>query len=87
MVIDSSLEAIQELLPDYVRYVRTGHGSSVGAKRNLALEVCKGEAITWMDDDDWQHPDKCAILAESLGHDHRTLPCFAYGAESAFITA
>ena len=75
VVVDSSSESIRELLPESVILVHAEHGSSVGAKRNLALEICRGEAITWMDDDDWQHPDKCSILAESLGQGHDVAGC------------
>ena len=80
VVVDSSLEPVKEQLPDGVTYVRAEHGASIGAKRNLALKACRGEALTWMDDDDWQHPDKCAILAESLEQG-----CDVAGCRSAFF--
>jgi hypothetical protein len=38
--------------PDVV-VVRCPFGTSVGAKRNLALAAASGAFLTWIDDDDW----------------------------------
>ena len=80
VVVDSSVEPIKELLPGHVTYHRAEHGASVGAKRNIAVDLCQGEAFTWMDDDDWQHPDKCAALTAALEQGHDMV-----GSSSAFF--
>ena len=41
-------------------------GANVPAKRNIALAEAAGDAITWLDDDDWRHPDSAAVLAALL---------------------
>lgn len=69
VVVDSSLEPRKELLPDDVVYIHVPHRSRVATKRNLALEVCSGDLITWMDDDDWQHPDKCRLIVENMNRE------------------
>ena len=47
--------------------VRCDHGTPIPVKRNLAMRHAVGEAITWFDDDDWQHPRKLSLLAAALG--------------------
>lgn len=32
--------------------------SGISEKRTIALSLASGDAITWFDDDDWQHPEK-----------------------------
>lgn len=41
-------------------------GAGHTAMRNIALGEAKGEAITWLDDDDWRHPDSVATLLPLL---------------------
>lgn len=45
-------------------------GANVPAKRNIALEAAKGDAITWLDDDDWRHPQSLIRLV--AGFDRET---------------
>jgi len=66
VVIDSSQKSIQELLPSNTIYHQMEHRTYIPVKRNKALQMCTGDIVTWMDDDDWQHPRKCEILAEAL---------------------
>jgi len=66
IIIDSSPEPFQIVGRDDIRIVASPLGTSVGTKRNLALREARGEVITWFDDDDWQHPDKLAVLIEAL---------------------
>jgi glycosyltransferase involved in cell wall biosynthesis len=44
-------------------------GLNVPAKRNMAMDAAKGDYITWLDDDDWRHPDSAKILAAGIGKD------------------
>jgi len=66
VIVDSSSEPFQIAGRDNVRVVPSPLGTSVGRKRNLAVHEARGEVITWFDDDDWQHPDKLAMLIEAL---------------------
>ena len=77
VVIDDGEQDLSELFtglpPQQVTYCRIAKRAeaTLGALRNLALEVAKGEVIAQWDDDDWYHPERLerqltAILA---GHD------------------
>jgi FkbM family methyltransferase len=66
VVVDSSAgSSPYEALPN-VRVIRAPPGTSVPAKRNLALRESGGDFVTWFDDDDWQHPRKLSLLADAL---------------------
>jgi glycosyltransferase involved in cell wall biosynthesis len=52
--------------PGDVRVARCPPGTSVGAKRNLAVAAARGSLIAWFDDDDWQHPRRLSVLATAL---------------------
>jgi hypothetical protein len=66
VVVDSSPEppALPER-PD-VRVLRCAPGTTIGRKRNLAMEAARGAIVSWFDDDDWQHPAKLSTLAGAL---------------------
>ncbi len=49
-----------------VKVVHREHGMKLPAKMNLALDLADGDAIAWMDDDDWQAPDRLERLAGAL---------------------
>ena len=66
VVVDSSRGASALPESDSVRVLRAPPGTSVPAKRNLALAAARGELLTWFDDDDWQHPRKLSLLAAAL---------------------
>jgi len=66
VVVDSSRGASALPESDAVRVLRAPHGTSVPAKRNLALAAARGDLVTWFDDDDWQHPRKLSLLAAAL---------------------
>ena len=62
VVVDSSRTGSTFHESDCVRVVSAPPGTSVPAKRNLALSAASGEILTWFDDDDWQHPRKLSLL-------------------------
>lgn len=39
---------------------------NVPTMRNLALDAAGGDYITWLDDDDWRHPQFCKLLLANL---------------------
>ncbi|GAA1552848.1 hypothetical protein GCM10009789_03020 [Kribbella sancticallisti] len=79
VVVDSSPEPIPVADPR-VRVVAAMPGSTVGAKRNIAVRSARGAMIAWFDDDDWQHPRRLSILVRALAT-HR----LAGGLESWFV--
>jgi hypothetical protein len=65
VVVDSSPAAVVCDDPR-VRVVSAVPGTSVAAKRNLALREAGGSVIAWFDDDDWQHPRRLSLLVDAL---------------------
>lgn len=78
VVVDSS--DVPADVPDGATVVQCARGTSVGQKRNLALEAARGTVVTWFDDDDWQHPRKLSILVAALRDD-----CAIAGSRSAWF--
>lgn len=64
IIVDSSAEVFAREHPN-VRIV-AAPGANVPTKRNIALAEAAGDAITWLDDDDWRHPDSAGDLAALL---------------------
>lgn len=58
IVIDDGTDPIADLLPADPRivYVRKQQRMTIGAKRNLACELARGEFVVHWDDDDWYAP-------------------------------
>lgn len=55
LVVDDGEAAVDDLIPSdpTIRYIRLDRRISLGAKRNLACELARGELIAHWDDDDW----------------------------------
>ncbi len=66
VIVDSSHTPIRWPDEAGVRVVRCAHRTPVSVKRNIALQQASGDAITWFDDDDWQHPRKLSLLDTAL---------------------
>lgn len=66
VIIDSSPQPFRIDSRTDVRVLPAAPGTSVAAKRNAALAAAQGELLAWFDDDDWQHPDRLALLAAAL---------------------
>jgi hypothetical protein len=49
-----------------VRVLRAPPGSNIPNKRNVALQAARGQYLAWFDDDDWQHPERLAEIADRL---------------------
>ena len=65
LVIDSSQKWGGGLTCDH-EYHGAPHGVNVSVKRNMGLDLADGDAIAWMDDDDWQHPQRLKQMAEVM---------------------
>src|SRR5262245_22007784 len=69
IVVDDGTDCVADLMPTAdprVRYVRLESRMSVGAKRNFACELAKGEVIAHWDDDDWHAPHRLSYQIERL---------------------
>ena len=55
VVLDDGREPVDDLLPDdpRIRYERLGRQLVIGAKRNRACGLARGELVAHWDDDDW----------------------------------
>ena len=58
IIVDSSEKLFKK------RGVKVIHapGENVPTMRNIAMENATGDFITWLDDDDWRHPESVEIL-------------------------
>src|SRR5262249_25189718 len=67
-VVDDGSDPVGDCLPSAprIRYVRLNRRLSIGAKRNLACEQARGDAIVHWDDDDWYPPHRLRVQAEAL---------------------
>jgi glycosyltransferase involved in cell wall biosynthesis len=68
IVVDDGSDPIGDLLPadDRVRLIRLERRLTLGAKRNLACEVARGDVIVHWDDDDWMADWRLRYQVESL---------------------
>jgi glycosyltransferase involved in cell wall biosynthesis len=68
IVVDDGTDPVGDLLPldERIRYVLLPPRASVGAKRNLACELARGEIVVHWDDDDWQAPHRLSVQARAL---------------------
>jgi glycosyltransferase involved in cell wall biosynthesis len=73
VIVDSSEPPLEPPERSDIRVVRAAPRSSLGAKRNQALDAARGELVAWFDDDDWQHPRRLSWLVEKLQGD--SVPC------------
>lgn len=76
LILDDGVDAVADLVPaDHrIRYVRLTGRRSVGAKRNIACELARGEIIAHWDDDDWMAGWRLSYqVGELLRHPPMTL--------------
>ena len=64
VIIDSSETAVNRPKAPKLENViyERAKGLNVPAKRNVGLALASGDYITWLDDDDWRHPDALKTL-------------------------
>lgn len=62
VIVDNSAISMEGLLPcePRIRYVHRRQRMTIGAMRNLACELARGEIIAHWDDDDWYGPGRLA---------------------------
>ena len=68
LVLDDGEDRVEDLMPDdgRVRYVGLDRRLVLGAKRNRACELARGEVIVHWDDDDWQAPGRISYQVGEL---------------------
>lgn len=59
IIVDDGKEPVKDLIPTdpHIRYIRLERRMTIGAKRNHACMLAKGDIIVHWDDDDWYAPD------------------------------
>lgn len=53
---------------------------TIAAKRNLGVTVARGRYVTWLDDDDWYHPEKATRAVDALENSE----CSVFGPRTAY---
>ena len=68
IIVDDGEHGVEGILPfdQRIRYVRLGQRQSVGAKRNIACQLARGELIAHWDDDDWYSPHRLTLQVDTL---------------------
>ncbi len=68
VIVDDGEESVEALVPkdERIRYARLPHRVTLGAKRNLACELSRGELIAHWDDDDWMSPQRLSVQVAHL---------------------
>jgi len=68
VIVDDGADNLADLLPDdpRVRYVRLDRALPLGAKRNEAVRLSRGDLIAHWDDDDWIAPWRLSYQVEHL---------------------
>jgi glycosyltransferase involved in cell wall biosynthesis len=68
VIVDDGEDAVNDLVPhdERIRYVRLERRQSLGAKRNLACQISRGELIAHWDDDDWFAPQRLRVQVAEL---------------------
>jgi len=68
IIVDDGTDKIEDLVINIsqVRYFKYNEKMSLGKKRNLMHEKCKGDIIVYMDDDDYYPPQRVSHAVEKL---------------------
>jgi glycosyltransferase involved in cell wall biosynthesis len=68
VIVDASADAALAAMPDdpRIRRERIASGASIGAMRNRACELARGEVIVHWDDDDWYAPQRVSAQVRPI---------------------
>lgn len=68
IICDDGIDDIWDIVENIkqVVYLRYNHKLSLGFKRNIMNQKCKGDIIVYMDDDDYYHPTRVSHAVETL---------------------
>jgi len=77
IIIDDGTDKVKDLFQESgivnVRYFEHDKKMSLGRKRNLMHEHCKGDIIVYMDDDDYYPPERVEHAVETLTNNPNAL--------------
>lgn len=66
----SILELLQKKYPENVIAVKLNRKGLAGGARNLGMDISSGEYITFVDADDWIHPEMINVLYNKIIEEH-----------------
>ena len=68
IVLDDGLDPVSDMMPEdpRIRYEHLSRRMILGAKRNAACEMARGDLILHWDDDDWMAPDRITRQASAF---------------------
>lgn len=68
IVLDDGRDSVADLIPEHeaIHYMRLDRKLTLGAKRNIACEMARGELIAHWDDDDWMAPGWLSSQVKAL---------------------
>lgn len=68
VILDDGHDSVADLSPadPCVKYIRSPHRQTVGAKRNQCVRACQGDLIMHWDDDDWVAPHRIRYQVEGM---------------------
>jgi glycosyltransferase involved in cell wall biosynthesis len=68
IVLDDGEDPVCDLIPsdDRIRYLRLDTRATIGAKRNIACGLARGELVAHWDDDDWVGPGRLTAQVREL---------------------
>ena len=77
----SILESLQRKYPENVISLKIQKKGKCGGARNLGMDICTGKYITFVDADDYVHPDMLRVLYDRMTEDDYDVaqcgvPCF-----------
>jgi glycosyltransferase involved in cell wall biosynthesis len=77
IILDDGCDPVQDLVPDdaRIRYMRREAKCSLGAKRNKACELARGQIIAHWDDDDWMADWRLAYQVDALARTSQPSAC------------
>ena len=62
----SILESLQRQYPENVISLKIQKKGKCGGARNLGMDICTGKYITFVDADDYVHPDMLRVLYDRM---------------------
>ena len=70
IIVDDGTDKIEDIISLYnipqIKYFKYDTKMTLGKKRNLCHEKCKGDIIIYMDDDDYYPPERVSHAVETL---------------------
>ena len=75
IIIDDGIDKIEDLVSHIpqVKYIKCNEKLTLGKKRNMSNDMCKGDIIIYMDDDDYYPPDRISHAVETLQQNPKAL--------------